>query len=189
MNIGKLNFKPIIDNIDLVPKCIYNYVLNFNDESQKNKFLVTEIDPNYADGEMLCSYYDIDKKYGYNCLIVECKRNETIKYCALLVPIGYQYNMGSVVRKYTNSRVVSVAPLEYVLNTTNMEYGSITPIGLPSDWEILVDSKIIENDYVIVGGGLKKSKILLPTSLLLSLDNVKVIEGLKKERCNVDDCK
>ncbi len=45
--------------------------------------------------------------------------------------------------------MVSVAPLEYVLEKTEMEYGSITPIGLPIEWEILVDSLIKEkkNNY------------------------------------------
>lgn len=52
--------------------------------------------------------------------------------------------MGIVIRKYTNSRVVSVAPFEYVLEKTWMEYGSITPIGFPDDWMILVDPLIKE---------------------------------------------
>lgn len=65
--------------------------------------------------------YGIKKECGFNCLIVECKKKDDISYCALIVPIGYKYNMGSVVRKYTNSRVVSVAPLDFVLEKTNME--------------------------------------------------------------------
>lgn len=75
-------------------------------------------------------------------MIVECKRNDIVKYCALIIPIGYKSNMGSVVRKYINSRVVSVAPLDHVLDKTQMEYGSITPVGLPEDWKILVDPLI-----------------------------------------------
>ena len=96
MNIGNLQFNPIIENQNLVPSCIYNFVSKWNDESEKSKFLVAEINPEFADGNKLCDEYNIDKKMGFNCLIVECKRNETIKYCALIVPIGYKYNMGSV---------------------------------------------------------------------------------------------
>lgn len=89
--------------------------------------------------------------------------------------------MGSVVRKYTNSRVVSVAPLEYVLDKTKLEFGSITPIGLPDDWQILVDPLIKEQQNIIIGGGLVKSKISLPTELFLKLPNVEIVEGIAKQ--------
>ena len=89
--------------------------------------------------------------------------------------------MGSVVRKYTNSRVVSVAPLDYVLDKTQMEYGSITPIGLPDDWMILVDPLIKEQKQIIIGGGLVNAKISLPTELFLKIPNVEIVEGIAKE--------
>ena len=142
MKIGNLEFKPIIKNQNMVSKCIYDFVKDWDNQEEKDEFKVAEINPEYKDGNMLCEEYNIDKKIGFNWLIVACKRNEIKKYCALIVPIGYKYNMGSVVRKYTNSRVVSVADLNYVLEKTNMEYGSITPIVLPKDWMILVEPLI-----------------------------------------------
>lgn len=180
MKIGNLEFKPIIKNQNMVPKCIYDFVKDWDNKDEKEEFMVAEINPDYKDGNMLCEEYNIDKKIGFNCLIVECKRNDIIKYCALIVPIGYKYNMGSVVRKYTNSRVVSVADLNYVLEKTNMEYGSITPIALPKDWMILVDPLIKEQDQIIIGGGLAKSKISLPTKLFLKIPNVEIVEGIAK---------
>ena len=99
MNIGNLEFKPIIENRNLVPKCIFDLVNNCNNLEEKNKFMVAEINPYFADGNKLCENYNIDKKIVFNCLIVECKRNEIIKHCALIILVGYKYNMGSVVRK------------------------------------------------------------------------------------------
>ena len=179
MNEEKLIFKPIIDNISLVSKSIYDFVINYKKEDQ-NDFLVAEINPDYMDGNKLCEHYNINRKMAFNCLIVECKRKDITKYCALVVPTGYRYNMGSVIRKYTNSRIVSVAPLDYVLKKTKMEYGSISPIGLPKDWEIIVDSSIYNVKRIIVGGGLQKSKICIPTSLFLNLSNVTVLENVAK---------
>lgn len=181
MRIGKLNFVSIIDNKDLVSECILDSINKNFDNNEKGQILVSSINPDYADGKKLCEMYSIDETMGFNCLIVECKRNEEKKYCALVVPIGYRYNMSSTVRKYTNSRMVSVASLEYVLEKTGMEYGSITPIGLPESWEVLVDPLIKDKDIVIIGGGILKSKIMIPVSLLLKLPNVKVIEKLAKE--------
>ncbi len=112
---NNLNFKDIEENKNLIAETTYNSISNlFSKEEQKN-ILVAEINPEYMDGIKLCEHYNIDIKTGINCLICECKRSENKSYVALLVPTGFKYNMPSTVRKYTNSRMVSVAPLEYVL--------------------------------------------------------------------------
>lgn len=175
-----LNFKKVIDNKNLVAQSTYNCINNTFSDEEKNNILVTEINSEYMDGLKLCEHYNIDTKIGANCLICECKRGENKSYVALLVPTGYRYNMSSTVRKYTNSRMVSVAPLEYVLEKTKMEYGSINPIGLPNDWKIFIDPKVLDVDKIICGSGLQKSKLLLPSKYLLKLNNVEVLENLAK---------
>jgi prolyl-tRNA editing enzyme YbaK/EbsC (Cys-tRNA(Pro) deacylase) len=175
----KLDFNPVIDNKELVPTVIYNAVKDMNSNFQK-EILVAEIDPTYAGGTELCEKYNINPKMGANCLIVEGIRGDKKTIAALLVPVGYKYDMNNTVRKALNARMVSVASLDYVLKETSMEYGSITPIGLPKNWLIFIDPLVIENENIIIGGGLKKSKIKIPTSILLSLPNVKVLEGLAK---------
>ncbi len=77
--------------------------------------------------------------------------------------------------------MVSVAPLEYVLEQTKMEYGSINPIGLPQEWKIFIDPKVMEVDRIICGSGLQKSKLSLPSKYLLKLNNVEILENLAKE--------
>lgn len=59
-----------------------------------------------------------------------------------------------------------------------MEYGGITPIGLPAAWRVLVDSTVLDIDVAIVGSGIRRSKLLLPGKLLAELPFVEVIEGL-----------
>ncbi len=89
--------------------------------------------------------------------------------------------MSSTVRKYTNSRMVSVAPLEYVLEKTKMQYGSINPIGLPEEWKILIDPMIMNVERIICGSGLQKSKISLPSKFLLKLNNAEILDNLARE--------
>ncbi len=62
-----------------------------------------------------------------------------------------------------------------------MEYGSINPIGLPQEWKIFIDSKVMEVDRIICGSGLQKSKLSLPSKYLLKLNNVEILENLAKE--------
>lgn len=177
----KLDFKKVLDNKNLVAESTYNCIDKLFSKEEKNEFLVAEIEPEYMDGIKLCEHYNIDTKEGANCLICECKRGENKSYVALLVPTGYRYNMSSTVRKYTNSRMVSVAPLDYVLEKTKMEYGSINPIGLPEDWKLFIDPKVLEVERIVCGSGLQKSKISLPSKYLLKLNNVEILENLAKE--------
>ena len=175
-----IEYKKVIDNSNLVSKPTCDYLINnFTVEELENVF-VFEIDKQYMGGLELCDHYGINPKIGVNCLICECKRNDDVKYAALLVPTGYRYNMSSVVRKHTNSRMVSVAPLDYVLNDTKMEYGSINPIGLPNSWKIYIDPIVLENDMIVCGSGIQNSKLYLPSKYLLKLNNIEVLEDLAK---------
>lgn len=178
---NKLDFKKVKENKNLVAKSTYNCIDNIFSEEEKNDILVAEISPDYMDGIKLCEYYGVDINTGANCLICECKRGENKSYAALLVPTGYKYNMSSTVRKHTNSRMVSVAPLDYVLEETKMEYGSINPIGLPEEWKLFIDPKVLEVERIICGSGLQKSKISLPSKYLLKLNNAEILENLAKE--------
>ena len=177
----KLEFKSVLENKELVSEVTYNCICNTFAEDEIKTFQVAEINPQYMDGVKLFEHYSINNKMGVNCLICECKRGENINYVALLVPTGYRYNMSSTVRKHTNSRMVSVASLEYVLEKTKMEYGSINPIGLPEEWKIYIDPKILESEIIICGSGLQKSKMLFPSKFLLKLKNAEILEDLAKE--------
>jgi prolyl-tRNA editing enzyme YbaK/EbsC (Cys-tRNA(Pro) deacylase) len=59
-----------------------------------------------------------------------------------------------------------------------MEYGGITPIGLPQDWPILLDARIPSIEAVVVGSGLRRSKIVLPGALLALLPGAEIVAGL-----------
>ena len=59
-----------------------------------------------------------------------------------------------------------------------MEYGGITPVGLPADWPILIDRAVAEHKWVIVGSGLRRSKLVLPGSALPLLPGAVVLDGL-----------
>ena len=58
-----------------------------------------------------------------------------------------------------------------------MEYGSITPFGLPESYKILVDSRLMEKEKIVVGGGKQISKLLLPTSVFQMI-GAEIIENL-----------
>ena len=172
-----LDFKTIIGNEEMLSKATLDMIKKL---AKEEEILVAEIDPDFAGGFEICEKYNFSPKVGINCLVVEGRRGETYSYAALLVPVGYKYNMSSIVRKKLDARTVSVAPLDYVLEKTNMEFGSINPVGLPTEWQIFIDPLVLENERIIVGSGLLKSKICIPSNMLLELPNSEILEGLAK---------
>lgn len=63
---------------------------------------------------------------------------------------------------------------------TGMEFGSITPVGLPNNWQVLIDEAVLQQGNVVIGG-LVKAKIMFSSKVLAQLANVNVVAGLAKE--------
>jgi len=83
-----------------------------------------------------------------------------------------------LVRKLLKGRRASLAPKQTAIDLSKMEYGSINVVGLPKDWPILIDSKLLEKPFIIMGSGLVKSKIRVPANLLSNLPNAQSVDGL-----------
>jgi len=92
--------------------------------------------------------------------------------------------VNGLARRHLDARSVSFAPMETACQLTQMEYGGITPIGLPLGWPILLDNAVAETPYVIIGSGIRGSKIILPGALLALLPGAVVLEGLGKSTHN-----
>ncbi len=174
----KLVFEEIGNNTQLLPEEVCAFIRRFDKEKQ---IRAAQIDPRFADGASLSAQYDLPLEMELNCLIVEGKRNEETIYVAILVPYGKKVNLNSKVRNLLGVRKVSFADLNKVCALTGMEYGSITPIGLPEDFRILADRSILSQPEVIVGGGKVCSKLILPSQLFSKMDNCIIEEGLIRE--------
>ena len=90
-------------------------------------------------------------------------------------------DVNNVVKRTLDVRKASFLAQERAVELSGMEYGGITPIGLPQDWPILIDRKVVQADLVVIGSGLRRSKILLPGILLSGLAGARVIDGLGVE--------
>lgn len=172
-----LPFEKVSEHKDLVPAVIYDFLTN---ENLLETVKVAEINPDYADGDLLSQHYDIPIEMEVNCLVVEGKRQERVTYAAVLVPYGKRANTASPTKRALDVSKVSFSPLDYVLQESQMEFGSITPLGLPQDWHILIDSALLEQEELVIGGGLVKSKLLIPSQVLTKLPNAQIVENLAK---------
>jgi prolyl-tRNA editing enzyme YbaK/EbsC (Cys-tRNA(Pro) deacylase) len=136
------------------------------------------IDPTLADTAAFCEQYGVDMADSANCVVIAGRRGEVTRYAACIVLATTRADVNGVVRRRLDARKASFAPMEDAVTLTGMEFGGITPIGLPAPWPILVDAAVLERDVVVIGSGLRRSKIALPSSVLAELPNAEVVDGL-----------
>jgi prolyl-tRNA editing enzyme YbaK/EbsC (Cys-tRNA(Pro) deacylase) len=139
---------------------------------------VAEVDPAFADTDALCERYAVAKGECANCVVVAGRRGELVSFAACLVLATTRADVNGVVRKYLNARKASFAALAEVEARTGMEFGGITPVGLPASWQLLVAQAVAEHPGVVIGSGLRRSKLRLPGSALVSMTGVHVLPGL-----------
>jgi prolyl-tRNA editing enzyme YbaK/EbsC (Cys-tRNA(Pro) deacylase) len=78
-------------------------------------------------------------------------------------------------------RKCSFLPMERAVELTGMEYGGITPVGLPDGWPVLVDAAVLHQPLVVIGSGVRHSKLVLRPGLIAELPHAEVVEGLARE--------
>src|SRR5690349_16155306 len=142
---------------------------------------VTEIDAELADTAAFCERYGVAPDASANCVIVKGKRGGEVRFAACMVLATTRADVNGVVRRRIDSRTASFAPMAEAVALTGMEYGGITPIGLPADWPILVDARVAATPHVIVGSGVRHSKIAVAGPALGALPGAQVIDGLARE--------
>lgn len=143
---------------------------------------VAEIDPNVSDTAAFCEKYQVALNQAANCVILEAKQGEKRWFVACIVLADSRADVNGIVRRTLEARRVSFAPMEMAVTETGMEYGAITPIGLPAKWPIFVDEAVAQAEVVIIGSGIRKSKISVTGSFIASLPNARVIPGLAQKK-------
>jgi prolyl-tRNA editing enzyme YbaK/EbsC (Cys-tRNA(Pro) deacylase) len=140
-------------------------------------FEVMPCDPELADTAAFVAHYGVPIERSANTIVVASKGSEpTYVACVLLATTSLDVN--NVVRREMGVRKASFAAAEPVRELTGMEIGGVTPFGLPEDLPILVDARVMEPDWIILGGGNRSSKLRLDPVALRALPAVRVIDGL-----------
>jgi prolyl-tRNA editing enzyme YbaK/EbsC (Cys-tRNA(Pro) deacylase) len=139
---------------------------------------VAEIDPALADTAAFCERYGVSPAASANCVVIAGRREGQIRYAACVVLATTRADVNGVARRALDVRKASFAPVADAVAATGMEYGGITPVGLPGDWPILVDAQVAAAPRVVVGSGVRRSKLSLPGSVLARLPGAVVVEGL-----------
>jgi prolyl-tRNA editing enzyme YbaK/EbsC (Cys-tRNA(Pro) deacylase) len=176
--LGTLKTEPAVNRPDLLAAPVAAGLAAWRDVP--DEVLVAPIDPNLADTAAFCEAYQIGLDISANCVVVAGKRGGEVRYAACMVLATTRADVNNVVRRHLDVRKASFASTDDAVARTGMEYGGITPIGLPPDWRILIDTRVIGTPYVVIGSGVRRSKIALPGESLARLPGAVVVDDLAR---------
>ncbi len=137
---------------------------------------VAEIDPDLADTAAMCEAYGFPLSASVNCVVVSGKRDGEERTAACLVRADARADVNGVVKRTLDVRKASFLSMDRAVEETGMEYGGITPIGLPGSWRLLVDRRALEIDVACIGSGVRRSKLFLPGALFAELPQAEVLD-------------
>jgi prolyl-tRNA editing enzyme YbaK/EbsC (Cys-tRNA(Pro) deacylase) len=139
---------------------------------------VVEIDPALSDTATTQQEFGLQSDTLANCVVVGGKREGNERLAACVVLADSRADINGVVKRLLDVRKASFLAVDRAVELTGMEFGGITPIGLPTEWPVLIDRRVTETDIVVLGSGVRRSKILVPGNLLGRLPHVEIIDGL-----------
>ena len=171
-----LTLVPALDRPDLLAGPVRDAVAGLG--AGPDAVQVAEIDPELADTAAFCERYQVPLEESANCVLIAGKRGGETRLAAALVLATTRADVNGAVRRLLDVRKCSFASREVATGESGMEYGGITPLGLPADWPVCVDAAVATADRVVIGSGLRRSKLVLAGSVLAALPAASVVEGL-----------
>ncbi|WP_405857114.1 YbaK/EbsC family protein [Streptomyces sp. NBC_01515] len=170
---------PAPDCLDELIRPVADAVRAWQGSVPADQFVYVDTDPEWADTATFVEHYGQDLlERSANCVVVAGKRGGETTLAACVVLSTTRVDVNGVVRRQLGARKASFASMDTATGESGMEYGGITPVGLPADWPVLVDSAVVDLPYVLVGSGRRRGKLLIPGKAFAELPGAVVLEGL-----------
>jgi prolyl-tRNA editing enzyme YbaK/EbsC (Cys-tRNA(Pro) deacylase) len=132
-----------------------------------------------ADTEAFSKHYGVPMENNANTILVASKRGpKRYAVCVLLATTSLDVN--KAVKQQMGVSKASFAGAEETAELTGMLIGGVTPFGLPEDLQVLVDERVMECEWIILGGGNRTSKIKASPEVLRKVPNLMVVSNLAR---------
>jgi prolyl-tRNA editing enzyme YbaK/EbsC (Cys-tRNA(Pro) deacylase) len=134
-------------------------------------------DPALADTAAFCEAYGVPPEDSANTIVVVGRANPPV-HVACLVLATTRLDVNHAVRDRLGIRRASFASADDTRALTGMEIGGVTVFGLPPDLPIWVDSRVMQRERIVLGGGVRSCKVVAAPAILLKLPQVEIVEAL-----------
>ena len=173
--LGRLESLTALDHPELLAPSV---VAALRAWEHGRELAVVEIDPAVADTAAMSEAYGFSMLDSANCVVVSGKRAGEERVAACMVRADTRADVNNVVKRTLDVRKCSFLSMDRAVEETAMEYGGITPVGLPAAWRLLVDERVTGIERACVGSGVRHSKLFLPGALLAELPGAEVLSDL-----------
>jgi prolyl-tRNA editing enzyme YbaK/EbsC (Cys-tRNA(Pro) deacylase) len=136
---------------------------------------VLPCNPEWADTDVFCANYDIPRDNAANTILVAAK-TEPRQYVACLVTASMKLDVNHKISKLIGIKRLSFASADETKEVTGQLIGGVTVFGLPDSVPLYIDARVMEREYVIVGGGNRSTKIRIAPEHLLRLQRATVAD-------------
>jgi prolyl-tRNA editing enzyme YbaK/EbsC (Cys-tRNA(Pro) deacylase) len=170
-----LSLRPALSSPELLAPPVYAALRSLPGADEVR---AAAIDPALADTAAFCAEYGVAPEESVNCVVIAARRGGETSYAACMVAATTRADVNGLVRRHLGARKASFGAVDEVTALTGMEYGGITPIGLPAGWPVLVDAPVVKLGSVVIGSGIRGSKLWLPGRLLADVPGAEVLADL-----------
>jgi prolyl-tRNA editing enzyme YbaK/EbsC (Cys-tRNA(Pro) deacylase) len=146
-------------------------------ENISTPYEVFSCDPDLADTAAFCDAYGFAPEECANTIVVIGKSDPPV-YVACVVLATTKLDVNKTVSKKLGVKRCSFANGEQTAELTGMMIGGVTAIGLPGDLALWIDSAVMNQERIVLGGGNRSSKLLCAPKLLEEMPNSEVVENL-----------
>ncbi len=178
--LGDLTWLPALDHPELLARATHAALVDWaaTEPLASESIAVAAIDATLADTAAFVAAYHVPMTASVNCVVIQGRRGETERIAAAAIRADMRADVNGVVKRLLDVRKCSFMGLDEAVARSAMEYGGITPVGLPDDWRVLVDGRVRHLPAVVIGSGIRGSKLLLPGELLARYPGAEVIDDL-----------
>lgn len=174
--IGTLKWTPALDQPELLAEPVRRALQADPPAIDPSSVFVAAIEAELADTAAFCENYQVPPSASANCVVVAGRRGEETTMAACLVLATDRADVNKKIRKHLDVRKISFAAMDEAVSRTGMAYGGITPIGLPAGWPLLVDQLVCAAEWIVIGSGVRGSKIAIPGSAAADLLGATVLD-------------
>jgi prolyl-tRNA editing enzyme YbaK/EbsC (Cys-tRNA(Pro) deacylase) len=170
--LGSLASLPALEHPELLAPRVATALAAW---SHGHEVAVVEIDPAFADTAALTQAYDLPLTASANCVVVAGRRGGEERIAACVVRADTRADVNNVVKRRLDVRKASFLPTDRAVAETEMEYGGITPLGLPNGWRVFLGAEVVKIPVAMIGSGVRQSKLLLAGWLLSELPSAALV--------------
>lgn len=147
-------------------------------EASDAEYEFVPCDAALADTVAFCEAYGYSPEDSANCILVATKE-DVPRVVACVVLATTRLDVNGVVRRRLGARKISFAPADMTQNVTGMALGGVTPFGLPPDFPVWVDARVMDRERIVLGGGSRTMKVVGSPALLHTV-GAEIVDDLAK---------